>query len=190
MAKQTKEEKRAKAVEASQRYYAKNRVRVLAQDKIRHQKNKDKAQKKYQENKEKIREQHARHRKENPEKVKACKARWQKNNIEKSRAATARWYEKNTEKAKIVNHNNRAKRVSCGGRLSPRLAERLLAFQKNKCAVCRKSLRGGYHLDHIVPLSRGGKNADSNIQLTCPKCNQEKGPKNPIQFMRERGFLL
>jgi len=186
----TKEEKRAKSAEASRRYYIKNRARILAQDKIRHQKNKEKTQKRYQENKEKTREQRARYRKENPEKIKACRKRWQKDNTEKSRAATARWYEKNPEKAKAVNHNNRAKRASCGGRLSLHLAERLLSLQKNKCAVCRKSLRGGYHLDHIIPLARGGKNIDSNIQLTCQKCNQEKGSKDPIQFMQERGFLL
>jgi len=186
----TKEEKRAKSAEASRRYYTKNKGRILAQDKIRHQKNKEKSQKRYQENKEKIRERHARYRKENPEKMKACRKRWQKSNTEKSRAATARWYEKNPEKAKTVNHNNRARRTSCGGRLSAGLASRLLSFQKNKCAVCLKSLRGGYHMDHVIPLSRGGKNIDSNIQLTCPKCNQEKGPKNPITFMQERGFLL
>jgi 5-methylcytosine-specific restriction endonuclease McrA len=191
MAKQTKEERKAKAVIASRKYYIKNRDRILAQDKIRHQKNKEESRKRYQEKKEKIKEQHARYRKENPSKMKKCRTRWQKNNTEKSRAATARWYKENPEKTKAINHNNRARRAACEGKLSSGIAERLLAFQKNRCAVCRASLkRAGYHLDHVIPLARGGKNVDRNIQLTCPKCNQKKHAKDPIAFMQERGFLL
>jgi len=45
-------------------------------------------------------------------------------------------------------------------------------------------------MDHIVPLAKGGKNIDSNIQLTCPKCNLEKNSKDPIEFMQSRGYLL
>ena len=31
------------------------------------------------------------------------------------------------------------------------------------------------NLDHIIPLSRGGHDADYNIQVLCRKCNNKKG---------------
>jgi 5-methylcytosine-specific restriction endonuclease McrA len=51
-------------------------------------------------------------------------------------------------------------------------------------------LEGGYHLDHIVSLKRGGDNVDSNMQLLTKRCNQNKSAKDPIAFMQSRGFLL
>jgi 5-methylcytosine-specific restriction endonuclease McrA len=45
-------------------------------------------------------------------------------------------------------------------------------------------------MDHIIPLSLGGKNEDKNIQLTCPRCNKEKGGKDPVVFAQSKGLLL
>jgi 5-methylcytosine-specific restriction endonuclease McrA len=113
---------------------------------------------------------------EHPEQVKATRSRWKK---------------KHPEKVRIAYHNYQATKKENGGKISLGLAEKLLTRQKNHCAVCKKSLsKTGYHLDHIVPLARGGKNEDRNMQATCPKCNMEKNAKDPIAFMRSRGFLL
>jgi 5-methylcytosine-specific restriction endonuclease McrA len=54
----------------------------------------------------------------------------------------------------------------------------LLTLQKGRCAICGKPMDlTGYHIDHIIPLARGGLNNDANIQLTHPKCNLRKGSK-------------
>lgn len=34
---------------------------------------------------------------------------------------------------------------------------------------------GGWHLDHIVPLSHGGDHSYANVQVACPECNMAKG---------------
>jgi 5-methylcytosine-specific restriction endonuclease McrA len=44
--------------------------------------------------------------------------------------------------------------------------------QNWKCAICRvRDLRSARDLDHIIPISKGGKNTISNVQWTCPDCN-------------------
>jgi 5-methylcytosine-specific restriction endonuclease McrA len=143
---------------------------------------------------------------DNPERARAYSTKWRKNNKTKVRKTLKTWRSNNKKQIKEYSiewrrlhpgatkkhdHAKRAKRRSCNGELSLDISTRLLAFQKNRCAICRTSLKKtGYHLDHIIPLARGGKNTDGNIQVTCPKCNMEKHAKDPIQFMQERGFLL
>lgn len=35
----------------------------------------------------------------------------------------------------------------------------------------------GFHVDHRVPLAKGGSNTADNIQCLCPTCNLRKGAK-------------
>ena len=171
-------------------------------------------------NSDKLRARSAEYRAANPEKVRATKARWEKanpgkskawqakyrtENPEKARAATAKYRTKNPKKVKattakgreanpeairIWSHNRRARKIANGGKLSSNLAELLFKRQKGKCACCQEPLGGGYHLDHIVPLSLGGANEDWNIQLLTATCNLNKGAKTPIDYMRSKGLLL
>jgi len=155
---------------------------------------------------EEIRVAHVAWKKAHPEKVRAAIAKWQKThpkkvqirntawrnaNPEKAKAASATWRKANPDKAQIIQHNKRARKKANGGKLSPGIISKLLSRQKTRCAICRTSLKKtGHHLDHIIPLTRGGKNIDSNIQLTCPTCNMQKNARDPIEFMQSRGYLL
>jgi len=48
--------------------------------------------------------------------------------------------------------------------------------QKGKCWHCGVKLNG-YHIDHLIPLSRGGTNKANNIVCSCLSCNALKGAK-------------
>jgi len=41
------------------------------------------------------------------------------------------------------------------------------------CTQC-KSHNNDLEIDHVVPISRGGKNNFENLQLLCSKCNRTK----------------
>jgi 5-methylcytosine-specific restriction endonuclease McrA len=53
----------------------------------------------------------------------------------------------------------------------------MLVAQDHACKVCRASLSNGYDIDHKHPLSRGGSNWPSNLQLLCAPCNRSKHDK-------------
>lgn len=76
------------------------------------------------------------------------------------------------------------------GRLPKGTILRLMELQMGKCAVCRVGIKEKFHVDHIVPLARGGRHEKTNVQLLCPSCNCHKSAKDPITFMQQRGFLL
>lgn len=47
--------------------------------------------------------------------------------------------------------------------------------QDGKCYHCGAELNNRYHVDHLIPINRGGTNGASNIVCSCPKCNRAKG---------------
>lgn len=59
----------------------------------------------------------------------------------------------------------------------------VISRERGKCADCGKDLiqelEDNYHFDHILPLSKGGTNDLSNLQLLCGPCNLTKS-NNPI----------
>lgn len=44
------------------------------------------------------------------------------------------------------------------------------------CQICGKYMPDevGLHIDHIVPISKGGKTIEQNLQVLCDKCNLRK----------------
>lgn len=111
-------------------------------------------------------------------------------NPQKAKAAVDAWYAANPDAMKIKKHNRRA-RLLAGGVLSRDIGERLAKLQRGKCAACGCALsKSGRHLDHIMPLAKGGANTDDNVQLLCPPCNLAKNAKHPIDWAQENGRLL
>ena len=100
------------------------------------------------------------------------------------------WQRANLEACRISDHKRRAAKVDAGGTLSKGLAKKLFSLQKGKCPCCGLPLGENFHMDHIVPLARGGSNTDDNIQLLRQRCTTRKHAKDPIDFMQSRGFLL
>ena len=43
------------------------------------------------------------------------------------------------------------------------------------CQLCHQSVEGTWHLDHVIPLSRGGEHSYKNVQVAHPLCNLKKG---------------
>lgn len=48
------------------------------------------------------------------------------------------------------------------------------------CAYCKA--REFQHWDHVIPISRGGKNCLANLRPACKKCNLSKHAKTPKEW--------
>ncbi|MCK6256808.1 HNH endonuclease [Fictibacillus sp. KIGAM418] len=75
--------------------------------------------------------------------------------------------------------NRRAEAVGESGRLTLRQVKHLFTFFHDAyCPLCGKPFDDGKHnpsLDHVTPLSRGGKNELGNVVIVGNSCNSRKG---------------
>ena len=48
-----------------------------------------------------------------------------------------------------------------------------------RCQICGSSAQDGVklHVDHIIPVSKGGKTIKSNLRTLCERCNLGKSDK-------------
>lgn len=53
------------------------------------------------------------------------------------------------------------------------------------CMKCNTKLsKKNFHVDHIVPVSKGGAEWDlNNLELSCPQCNLRKGSKESSEVV-------
>lgn len=110
----------------------------------------------------------------------------------KRQAAYARWYAENKKEILSANRARRWARVNnAPGQFTPDDIVDIFNFQSGRCPYCSADLNeNGYHVDHIIALSKGGTNYRVNIQLCCPTCNMSKNNKDPIVFAQSKGTPL
>ena len=70
-------------------------------------------------------------------------------------------------------------------KLSDKLRYQVLLRDHRRCAICGRSAKDGavLHIDHIKPVSKGGKTEINNLRVLCDRCNLGKGDSfNPRGF--------
>lgn len=148
--------------------------------------NKDKYSLYCKENRERFILKARERRKANPEKA----AEYYLKNKDKCRQASEQWRKNNKEKVNAISATRRARKRKAEGRFSEIDINYLMGIQKWKCICCKADIKNNHHVDHIIPLAKGGSNDRRNLQLLCPTCNWKKGAKHPIDFMQSIGMLL
>lgn len=78
-------------------------------------------------------------------------------------------------------HNKRRARKLDNGVFKVTKKE-LNRLYKSQCLSCGSLDR--ISLDHVIPISRGGRHSIGNIQPLCLKCNQRKGKKLMIEWKK------
>ena len=115
---------------------------------------------------------------------------WQSANKEHVKTYRKEYARKNPEVFAAKRHARRARIAKVGGTHTAKDIKELFEAQGKRCAYswCRTDLSHNRprsrHVDHIVPLAAGGSNDRSNLQILCRECNEAKGAKDPVEFVR------
>lgn len=116
---------------------------------------------------------------------------YRENNREKQNEWSRNWVKKNPEKRKSISLNCAHKRravVKSG--MGNREFSEWIDRQKKVCYWCGSSCKRKFHIDHYVPLSRGGRHEQHNLVIACPRCNLTKNAKDPYEFANNLGRLF
>jgi 5-methylcytosine-specific restriction endonuclease McrA len=118
--------------------------------------------------------------------------KWKERNPGRHNDYVKAYQARNPDKTRANNQVNNARRRGAPGSFIPEDIKRIRRRQRDRCASswCRTKLHGLGHLDHIIPLVKGGTNDPHNLQLLCQSCNHKKHGKDPIAFAREHWLLL
>lgn len=105
------------------------------------------------------------------------------NNHKKNLARLREYAKKDPEGNNRRSKNYFDRKVKAIGFITPKVVKSIKEEQEGKCLWCGRVL-SSYHIDHIIPLSKGGSNLESNLCVCCPSCNLSKGSKLPGEWCR------
>lgn len=124
----------------------------------------------------------------NRENLLSYQKKYRKNNPAKFRAKQKRYWARNPEKAQEFNRKRRA-RVNDVEHL-PYSKDQVLEKYGTDCHICgtpidlnaprkagKKGWEHGLHLDHLIPISKGGPDTIDNVRPAHGLCNLSKGAR-------------
>jgi len=104
----------------------------------------------------------------NRDKARKCGANWRRKNPEYFNE----WRAKNPELTQMYSERRRAREALAEGRYTASEWKALCAEYDYKCVKCGRQVP--LTVDHVIPLSKGGRNSIDNIQPLCLPCNSGK----------------
>ena len=155
-------------------WYSKNRLKKLAKTKIARLNNIDLFRKRDREQKKK-----------NPEKHRQNSREWNKLNSVKAKENFKNWKKENSERYKLLLRKGSAKRRATKKNNTPDLTHnQKLIIETIYLQRIRLEKRFGiqFHVDHVIPISKGGLHIPSNLQVLPAKLNLKKNSKNSLRW--------
>ena len=194
-------------------YWKANKERMNAYDRTRYgDRNKEGARRSYyrrkSENPELLKQQKAASYQKRKEWYRAYQRIWRDKNFEKIAARDRLYHQTHPEvgkrsrknwalrnRAKIREYENarRIRKMNAAADLVG-VREFYIRIENQdvlNCTYCGKLItRPDVHVDHIVPLSKGGEHAPNNLAVSCPKCNFSKNNRLLKEWFKCPPILL
>jgi 5-methylcytosine-specific restriction endonuclease McrA len=129
-------------------------------------------QRRYRErNRDRLRE----YRRKTSERRRVARRRHYVENADHARALARRWAAENPDRRRANEANRKARKLDQFIEdVDPRT---VYAMHGGMCGICEQYIDGDFHVDHIIPLSKGGMHGYINVQPAHPICNRRKGDR-------------
>lgn len=102
---------------------------------------------------------------------------------EKYRQTFREWARRNKEKIRANGRRRKARERNAPGNHTGEDILHIYNSQRGRCWYCQQEIAlDDMHVDHRVPLSRGGSNNPDNLVVTCAACNLSKNKKLPHEW--------
>jgi len=141
----------------------------------------------YEKNSDTIKAREAKYRKENPEKVKISQHNKYMKRQAEIIANNKAWVKENREKVRGYKRRHQAQYEGLKKEkdLSPDYPT-VIARDGMFCYLCGEEIVDGkYHVDHIIPITKGGYHAEFNLSVAHDTCNISKQNKLPEELPNE-----
>lgn len=193
LSKQTKDGFQGHCKACRRNFRQENIEQVRESNRIYRAENTEKIRQRRAARKEKERETYKRYYSENKDKLKEKNRRWREKNKEKRSEYERRYTAEHKEQKRLyraangpMNAANRRRRTArqraAEGNHTADDVKRQYKAQKGRCYYCGCKVGSSYHVDHVIPLSRGGSNGPENIVVACSSCNLSKANKMPHEW--------
>lgn len=170
------------------RYVTNNREHMREYDKNDYYKNHEKHLQQRKEsnerNKEKIKQARKEYYQQNRDEILARDSQYSQQHKEQISVRNQKYYQLHKEEF-LFKARERKKRIrdSKDGTITKEALNNMYESQCHTCGYCNCDLdQFGKHLDHILPLSRGGRHTLSNVHWICPRCNLSKNDKTEEEW--------
>lgn len=124
----------------------------------------------------------------NPERVREIKTKWRLANPEKQKEAVKRSTQKNPEIGIRRNNRRRARRLGNG--FSQYTEKDIITLYGTNCHICNQEIdflaprstkkegwERSFHIDHLIPIVKGGADTLENVRPSHGICNIKKGSR-------------
>lgn len=102
---------------------------------------------------------------------------WRNNNLEYDKKRKAKWSSENLDKRRMSYHKRNIKLKENIFYISEKEIKKLL---NSNCFYCGSS--DNIQIDHVIPISKGGRHSIGNIVPACRSCNASKCDKYLIEW--------
>jgi hypothetical protein len=116
------------------------------------------------------------HRAENRKRMR----KWREENPEAYAAVRAKYHALNPGSQRAYSHS---RRIKTGAGMTAKQLSDWTKAQDKRCFYCDCACESTYHVDHIVPLSKGGEHQEWNLVIACAPCNLAKGACDASEFL-------
>ena len=144
--------------------YAKNKITIREQSRVSRLKNIDRYR----------------------EKGREASRLWRKKNPIKYKENLENWIKENPDKYKLITAKGNSKRRAAEKNNTPDLTHnQKLIIETIYLQRLRLEKRFGipFHVDHVIPISKGGLHIPSNLQILPAKLNLKKNSKNSLRWV-------